>query len=380
MSTLKLNNKSLNSGIATIGIIGGIVSGFGVLVPFYIDKFNLDIEIGGRLFALTGLSGIIGVALTSYLLDKIPGKIAGILGILFTFIGIIILTIAGTWNNILIGVVFIGAGFGAAQAGISQLVVDVGGLEAARRSNKNNISFAVSSILVPIIFGLLLNKFYQEMFLVFSIACLVIAYVFFKNTQGQLFHKPESEHKGQNHNLTIVLLLLGISTYVGVESALTGWIPTFLQDKGWSSSKASFGLSVFFLVILVVRLFVLKYLHKLNFGLLTIISVICLIPALFLMYTSSLYWVAIVLLGTACSPIFPMAFAWVIDISPGNARITGFIFFSSISGSMIFPYLIGSYMNQYGTQYAPLFMMVPSVLALLFFLSGYRTTIQKLVK
>jgi fucose permease len=68
-----------------------------------------------------------------------------------------------------------------------------------------------------------------------------------------------------------------------------------------------------------------------------------------------------------------MAFAWVVKISPGNARITGFIFFSSISGSMIFPYLIGSYMNSLGTSFAPLLMMVPAILALLFFTFGYRS-------
>ena len=48
MSNLVLNKLSVRAGIATIGIIGGFVSGYGVLVPFYINKFNLDIEIGGR--------------------------------------------------------------------------------------------------------------------------------------------------------------------------------------------------------------------------------------------------------------------------------------------------------------------------------------------
>jgi predicted Na+-dependent transporter len=45
---------------------------------------------------------------------------------------------------------------------------------------------------------------------------------------------------------------------------------------------------------------------------------------------------------------------------------------------MIFPYLIGVYMNKLGAEFAPLLMMIPSGLALIFFLMGYRSTIQQL--
>jgi fucose permease len=210
------------------------------------------------------------------------------------------------------------------------------------------------------------------------VLAVIVAAVFYSNTKGQLVHKPEESHKKSNHNSSIVLLLLGISTYVGLESAATGWIPTYLLAKGWSTSKASLGLSVFFISLLAIRLFILKYIDKLNFGIVTLLSVLCLIPALFLLYATDLYWLAIILLGISCGPVFSMAFAWVVKISPGNARITGFIFFSSISGAMIFPYLIGNYMNKLGAEYAPLLMMIPSGLALFFFLLGYRTTIQKL--
>ena len=45
MSNLTLNKNSVRAGIATVGIIGGFVSGYGVLVPFYIEKYLLDIEL-----------------------------------------------------------------------------------------------------------------------------------------------------------------------------------------------------------------------------------------------------------------------------------------------------------------------------------------------
>ena len=37
-----------------------------------------------------------------------------------------------------------------------------------------------------------------------------------------------------------LFLLLGISAYVGLEASATGWIPSYLLAKGWSTSKASF--------------------------------------------------------------------------------------------------------------------------------------------
>ena len=373
MSKLTLNTNSVRAGIATVGVIGGFVSGYGVLVPFYIDKYVLDIEIGGRLFALTGFSGLVGVFITSYLIDKVKGAIAGSLGTFLTGLGILILAFANSWNTILIGVFLIGTGFGAGQVGVSQLVVDIGGIEAARRTNKNNIAFALSSIVVPIVFGLLLVKNYTILMLVFAVASFLTSVVFYTNTRGTLVHKPEHEHKKANHNVSIALLLLGISTYVGLESAATGWIPTYLLDKGLTTSESSLGLSLFFVVLLAVRLIILKFIHNINFGLLVVLSTALLIPALYLLFATNLYYLAIILLAMFCAPVFPMAFAWVVKISPGNARITGFIFFSSISGSMIFPYLIGNYMNSLGTSFAPLLMMIPAIFALIFFTLGYRS-------
>lgn len=380
MSSLKLNQKSVRAGIVTIGVLGGFVSGYGVLVPYYVEKYSLDLEIAGRLFALTGLSGLFGVFVASYLVDKIKGAVAGVIGLLSFSIGVMVLMLAPNWNITLFGVALIGAGFGAAQVGISQLVVDVGGLEAARRTNKNNIAFALSSIVVPVLFGLFLTQAYVLLLGFFVFAALLTAVIFYFNTEGQIAHKPELTERAGNHKSSIVLLLLGITTYVGLETAASGWIPTYLMDKGWSTSKSSLGVSVFFAVLLLVRLVILKYIDRINFGVLTLVSVFCFIPTLFLLYATNFYWTAIILLGIACAPVFPMAFAWVVKISPGNARIAGLVFFASISGSMIFPYLIGSYMNIVGVEFAPLLMMIPAGLCLIFFSLGYRSSIQQLAK
>ena len=51
MSSLKLNKNSVRAAIATIGVLGGFVSGYGVLVPYYIEKYSLDVSIGVRIFA-----------------------------------------------------------------------------------------------------------------------------------------------------------------------------------------------------------------------------------------------------------------------------------------------------------------------------------------
>ena len=130
MSSLKLNKNSVRAAIATIGVLGGFVSGYGVLVPYYIDKYSLDLAIGGRIFALTGLSGIVGVFIATYFVDKIRGALAGSVGTVIVGIGIGLLVIAPTWNFVLFGVVIIGVSFGIVQVAIGQLVVDVGGIEA----------------------------------------------------------------------------------------------------------------------------------------------------------------------------------------------------------------------------------------------------------
>lgn len=50
---------------------------------------------------------------------------------MFVAVDMSFLVFAPTWNYVLVGVIIIGLSFGIAQVGISQLVVDVGGIEAS---------------------------------------------------------------------------------------------------------------------------------------------------------------------------------------------------------------------------------------------------------
>lgn len=367
---------SLKAVMIMTAMFGGFVSSYGVMVPFFVKKFEISIATVSSLFAIAGLGALAGVLVSTFLVDKIPAKIAGSLGTLGIATGVLIISLANNWNLILQAILLIGFSNSFTQVAISQYLTSVGGVRASRRITYNNTAFALGSIVFPLLIGSIINKYFDLFLYTFAIIIVIVGFTYFKNVSGYLTHIP-NPNRNTREWVTILFILLGLTTYVGTEISATGWIPTLLEDQGYSTSAASLGTTIYFVFLFLGRLIFIRFIHRVNLRRLTLQSSYSMLPALLIFQLMEFKYLGIALLGLTSAVVFPTGMSWIIRLVPGNAKIVGIIFTFSVTGGLIFPSLAGLAIAKFGSQYTPLILMVPAIASIIFFTLAVRTSREK---
>lgn len=364
---------SLRAVVTMTAMFGGFVSSYGVMVPFFVKKYEISIATVSSLFAIAGFGALAGVLVSTFLVDKIPARFAGSLGTLGIAGGVIIISLASSWQLTLMAIWVIGFANSFTQVASSQYLTSVGGVRASRRINFNNTAFALGSIVFPLLIGSLINRYFDLFLYTFSVVILLVGLTYFRNVSGHLTHVPNPNRNTRDW-VTILLILLGLTTYVGAEISATGWIPTMLEDQGYSSSGASLGTTIFFIFLFLGRLILIRFIHMVNLRRLTLQSAYSILPALLLFQLLEWHYLGIALLGLSCSVVFPTGMSWIIRLVPGNARIVGIIFAFSVTGALVFPSLTGLVISRVGSEYMPLVLMVPTIISIIFFTLAVRNS------
>ncbi|MGA0883193.1 MAG: MFS transporter [Candidatus Nanopelagicales bacterium] len=367
---------SLKAVVIMTSMFGGFVSSYGVMVPFFVKKFEISIATVSSLFAIAGFGAITGVLISTFLVDKIPAKFAGSLGTVGIAIGVLVISFASDWNLTLRALWIIGFSNSFTQVAISQYLTSVGGVRASRRITFNNTAFALGSIVFPLLIGSIINQYFDLFLYIFAIVIVLVGLTYFKNVSGHLNHIP-NPNRNTREWVTILFILLGLTTYVGAEISATGWIPTLLEAQGYSSSAASLGTTVYFIFLFLGRLFFIRFIHKVNLRRLTLQSSYSMLPALLIFQLMEFKYLGIALLGLTSAVVFPTGMSWIIRLVPGNARIVGIIFTFSVTGGLIFPSLTGLAISRLGSEYTPLILMIPVIASILFFTIAVRTSREK---
>ncbi|MGA0986398.1 MAG: hypothetical protein ACO3TD_05745, partial [Candidatus Nanopelagicales bacterium] len=77
---LTMEPLSLKAVVIMTSMFGGFVSSYGVMVPFFVKKFEISIATVSSLFAIAGFGAITGVVISTFLVYKITAKFSGSLG------------------------------------------------------------------------------------------------------------------------------------------------------------------------------------------------------------------------------------------------------------------------------------------------------------
>ena len=157
---------SLKAVVIMTAMFGGFVSAYGVMVPFFVKKYEISIATVSSLFAIAGFGALAGVLISTFLVDKIPAKLAGSLGTIGIAIGVLIISLASNWGLVLQALWLIGFSNSFTQVAISQYLTSVGGVRASRRITLNNTAFALGSIVFPLLIGSIINLYF-DLFLYF---------------------------------------------------------------------------------------------------------------------------------------------------------------------------------------------------------------------
>ena len=360
---LKLNNLSIYSGISIFAVMGGFTSSYGVMVPYLRDKFSLNLAESGIIFFAHGVTALVGVVIGTITVSKFKAAYVGGLGAPLMAFGAVLIGIAPSWNLTLLGVAIVGIGFGACDATISQFLSRGGSEKAVRLVNILNAGFAIGAVVGPILIAGAVPDLFGQLLFAWAAVFFVVGYVFITNTSGYL-KRDHSTAKPDGHKFVFSMLLMGIAFYVGVEVGASGWIPTYMIDKNYSTQVGATSLALFFLSLAAGRIVILPLAKKFSPTQIVLTSSILIILSLLFIVFTPYALIGFSFMGFVCGPVFPTAMVWAVRINPGDPRTAGFMMFAAIVGASISPSLMGVVMQRTGTEILAWLLMVPAILTL----------------
>ena len=360
---LKLNNLSIYSGISIFAVMGGFTSSYGVMVPYFRDKFSLNLAESGFIFFAHGVTALIGVVIGTITVSKFKAAYVGGLGAPLMGVGAILIGVAPSWNITLLGVTVVGVGFGACDATISQFLSRGGSEKAVRLVNILNAGFAIGAVIGPILIAGAVPDLFGQLLFAWAAVFFVVGYMFISNTSGYL-KRDHTTAKPDGHKFVFSMLLLGIAFYVGVEVGASGWIPTYMIDQNYSAQTGATALALFFLALAAGRIVILPLAKKYSPTQIVLTSAILIILSLFFVGFTPYALLGFTIMGFVCGPVFPTAMVWAVRINPGDPRTAGFMMFAAIAGASVSPSLMGIVMQKTGTDILAWLLMVPALLSL----------------
>ncbi len=361
---LKLNNLSVYSGISIFAVMGGFTSSYGVMVPYFRDKFSLNLAQSGFIFFAHGVTALIGVVIGTIAVSKFKAAYVGGLGAPLMGLGAILIGLAPSWNITLLGVAVVGVGFGACDATISQFLSRGGSEKAVRLVNILNAGFAIGAVVGPVLIAGAVPDLFGQLLFAWAAIFFVVGYMFITNTSGYL-KRDHTTAKPEGHKFVFSMLLLGIAFYVGVEVGASGWIPTYMIDQNYSAQMGATALALFFLALAAGRIVVLPLANKFSPTQIVLSSSILIILSLLFIGFTPFALVGFTIMGFVCGPVFPTAMVWAVRINPGDPRTSGFMMFAAIVGASISPSLMGIVMQKTGTEIVAWLLMVPAIMCLI---------------
>jgi fucose permease len=354
--------------ILMIFICMGMIDSTGPMVSLAMESFRIS----NTMAALLPLVGYLMFGLLSVpiglLQDKKGKKFILNLGLAVALSGLLIPIFSGLYGNmhidrtshaqfytILSAILLLGAGASTLQVSGNPIVRDV----SREGHYSKNLSLAQSFITVGSSLGFLLpvimlHSFQLDWSVIFPFfSGIVLISLIWLNTL-----RIEEKQNSQDHHATlrsclkllkngyVLLMVMGIFIYCGVEIAVSAHVPILLKEK-FSISVERYGILIswllFYLPILSGRVLGSMILSKMRPVRLYVITVIVAAAGLALVFTGSfvLTLTGIFLAGLGFANIFPLTFSITIESMPGHTNELSGLMVSAIAGGAFIPLAMG---------------------------------------
>jgi len=158
-------------------------------------------------------------------------------------------------------------------------------------------------------------------------------------------------------NPYVLMMVLGIFIYCGLEICMSAHIPILLKEK-FGISVERFGLliswSLFYLPILAGRFLGSRILRKVAPKNLLVVTVLIALTGILLIFTNSYAFTltGILLAGIGFANIFPLIFSITIDRMPEHTNELSGLLVSSIAGGALIPPIMGIVADSSSVQLA----------------------------
>jgi len=322
----ELTTRGFLCSAVTFAMLGFTSNCWGPMLPWIAERNNLSISASGLILAGFTLHTLVGT-----ILMQVYGPRKDLIwfirnGILLAFIGFIGVVTLGSSILITLFGCIAGVGFGVTGLALLQLFT--------RSHNASHVQMNLAATAGG--FGVLMGPFAigtigsSNIPIIVSVA-IGSSLIATRFLTGADWRVEKFDHKSQTkqNQFRLVLVLLAIIFYSGLESSISNWLPTIIKNSN----------GTFFLVGRMFGVYIARYLQPHTIILVSILAT--LLPFTFAMLSRDNLYLGLALCGFFLGPIFPNVSSWVARKTPGFPLATTALMLAIMAGTFIFPPILG---------------------------------------
>ena len=335
------------SGVFALGVIFAI---FGSIKLKLQEQIKIDDAKASSLISALMFSCLVFSLLIGALTPALGFKVVGLIGFAAGAVCVILLAAAPSYGAALVA--FLALGLAAMCVNtvgntLGPMVLFPG--NPAKASNLLNTFFGVGSFLTPLIIGNLIGKAGYKATLGIIAALLAIPIAW--TVMGTDFPVIEGGFNfgraaGWLINPAVLAGGAALFCYISLEATLGGFLTTYLADHKVDATKANNFLAMFWISLLVARLFTAFVVPQSLFP--YYVPVLALVAAVAIMMmvvakNAGAAVVAMLATGFVMGPIFPTLVGVTFGKTGPSAEVFGLIFAIGLFGGIITPRIMGGF-------------------------------------
>lgn len=291
--------------------------------------------------------------------DKWGKKNMLVLGMTFSGVGMLIPFIGYSFPIMLAAFVFLGIGNTIVQVSANPLLQDVSPREKfSSFMSLTQFVKAIISLLGPIIAAFTATQFgnWKLVFVVYAITSLIaVLWLYFTKIEESILDKVPATFKScfsLLKNPFILMMVVGVFLTVGADVGMNSNIQKYLMIVfSWDIEKASLGISVYFIALMISRFLGAVLLNFIKPRLLLVITATIALSSVFLLFVApnpTIGLIAIFLVGFGSGNLFPLIFSITIDKMPDRSNEISGLMIMAVSGGAFIPPIMGAISESVG--------------------------------
>src|SRR5436309_2519798 len=341
-------------------LTGVMTTLLGPTLPILSARWSLNDAQAGYLFTSQFASSIIGVSISSWLIQRRGYRLTLLLGMVLMGIGAGSLA-AANWGVGLTSVGVYGAGYGVASATSNLLISELNPTRRAAALNLLNFSWGIGAVGCPFLVAILqranrMTVFWYGMALLLALEALCLALIRLPTLRSET-RRPGTSRIWKTRLFPILGALFFV--YVGTETSVGGWIASYARriDVGpgtfWVMTP-----SFFWGALLVGRAtapLLLRRTRETNLASAGLVLSCLGIALLLVAHTMSPIVIGAMLAGLGLSSVFPINISLISRwFGDEGVRFGGVMFALAGLGGATLPWLVGLFSAQTGNLKAGL--------------------------
>ena len=341
-------------------LTGVMTTLLGPTLPILSVRWSLNDAQAGYLFTSQLASSIIGVAISSWLIQRRGYRLTLMLGMVLMGLGAGVLA-AANWGVGLTSVGVYGAGYGVTSATANLLISELNPTRRAAALNLLNFSWGIGAVGCPFLVAILqranrMTVFWYGMALLLALEALCLALIRLPTLRSET-RRPGTSRIWKTRLFPILGALFFV--YVGTETSVGGWIASYARriDVGpgtfWVMTP-----SFFWGALLVGRAtapLLLRRTRETNLASAGLVLSCLGIALLLVAHTMSPIVIGAMLAGLGLSSVFPINISLISRwFGDEGVRFGGVMFALAGLGGATLPWLVGLFSAQTGNLKAGL--------------------------